>query len=359
MDDDLKPIVAGSKTELEKAQKIYAFVRDNFTCTSYNAIYTQQPIKTVMKTRKGTVSEINLLLVALLKHAGISSDPVILSTSDHGYVFEYYPMLTRFNYVLSRCMINDHEYFMDASKPRLGFGKLMYDCYNGHARVINEEASPLSFTADSLMEKKTTMMFVANDQNGKWVSTINQTPGYYESYQVRNKLKEKGAEAFFKELQKTYGAESKLTAPVVDSLDQYENPVALHYAVDMTPAGEDILYVNPMFGEATKKNPFTSAERYYPVEMPYTFDETYLLTMEVPQGYEVDELPKQMLAKYDAEGKSFFEYRITQSGGMISFRSRIKMNKTLYAPDEYEVLREFFNMVVKKQNEQIVFKKKK
>ena len=40
-------------------------------------------------------------------------------------------------------------------------------------------------------------------------------------------------------------------------------------------------------------------------------------------------------------------------------RSRIKINRAFFDPEEYEGLREFFNLVVKKHNEQIVFKKKK
>ncbi len=114
-----------------------------------------------------------------------------------------------------------------------------------------------------------------------------------------------------------------------------------------------------MFGEAWKKNPFKSAERYYPVEMPYTIDETYILTMEVPQGYTVDEMPKQMIVKLDEKESAMFEYRISLSGSTISLRSRIKVNRTVFANEEYENLREFFNMIVNKQNEQIVFKKKK
>jgi hypothetical protein len=114
-----------------------------------------------------------------------------------------------------------------------------------------------------------------------------------------------------------------------------------------------------MFGEGFDKNPFTAAERYYPVEMPYTMDQTYLLTMEIPKGYEVDELPKQLVAKLDEEQSAYFEYRISVSGTTISLRSRITMNRANYHPDEYESLRAFFNMVVNKQNEQIVFKKKK
>ena len=81
--------------------------------------------------------------------------------------------------------------------------------------------------------------------------------------------------------------------------------------------------------------------------------------MEVPAGYEVDELPKQIVAKMDEQGSAVFEYRLSLSGSTISLRSRISIKRTLFMPDEYEILREFFNLIVAKQNEQIVFKKKK
>jgi hypothetical protein len=81
--------------------------------------------------------------------------------------------------------------------------------------------------------------------------------------------------------------------------------------------------------------------------------------MEVPQGYVVDELPKQMVVKLDEKESGYFEYRISHSGSTISLRSRVKFNRTLFANEEYENLREFFNMIVNKQSEQVVFKKKK
>jgi hypothetical protein len=93
--------------------------------------------------------------------------------------------------------------------------------------------------------------------------------------------------------------------------------------------------------------------------MPYTIDETYILSLDVPPGYAVDEMPKSMVLKLNEEGEGIFEYRISQSGETISLRSRLQIKRTVFAPDEYELLREFFNLVVAKQNEQIVFKKKK
>jgi hypothetical protein len=122
---------------------------------------------------------------------------------------------------------------------------------------------------------------------------------------------------------------------------------------------EDILYINPMFGEGYRENPFKSAERHYPVEMPYTMDETYNLSLIVPDGYEVDELPKQVAAKLNEEGDGYFEYLISQSGGIISMRSRVKLQRATFLPEEYESMREFFALVVSKHNEQIVLKKKK
>jgi hypothetical protein len=114
-----------------------------------------------------------------------------------------------------------------------------------------------------------------------------------------------------------------------------------------------------MFGEGYKENPFKSTERFYPVEMPYARDETYIFSMFIPEGYEVDELPKSVIVKLNEAGDGQFEYRISESGGIISMRSRIQLKRAYYLPEEYDILREFFNLVVKKHNEQIVLKKKK
>ena len=154
-----------------------------------------------------------------------------------------------------------------------------------------------------------------------------------------------------------YGADFLLSSLEIDSLDNLEMPVTLHYSIEMKRPDEVLIYLNPLFGEVMKDNPFKSLQRHYPVEMPYRLDDIYILTLEVPSGYKVDEMPKQVVAKMDTEESAYFEYRITQSGNTISLRSRVKTSRTVYHPDEYVILREFFNLIVKKQNEQIVFKK--
>ena len=135
-------------------------------------------------------------------------------------------------------------------------------------------------------------------------------------------------------------------------------PASIHYDFAFKPAAEDnIIYFNPLLSEGYKENPFKSADRKYPVEMPYTIDETYLLTMEIPKGYAVEEMPKSAKVAFN-EDEGFFEYLIQKSDDGIQLRTRVKLNKATFTPEDYNGLRDFFAFIVKKQNEQIVMKKK-
>jgi hypothetical protein len=200
---------------------------------------------------------------------------------------------------------------------------------------------------------------LSTDEKGLISGKVQQTPGYYESYSLRNRIKEKGADELFKDIKKDFGAEVEIANARIDSLEKYEEPLQLSYDIKIAPGEDDIIYLNPVFGEGYKENYFKSAERTYPVEMPYTFDEIYVLRMEVPSGYQVDELPKSTRVNLDETGASFFEYIIGNNEGVISLRSRVKLNRTYFMPEEYEILREFFSMIVNKHSEQVVFKKKK
>ncbi len=357
--DDVKPLIEGVASAKEKAKRIFSYVRDNFTCTDHSDLYMGQNMRSLMKAKNGTVAEINLLLTAMLRYADIQADPVILSTRTNGYSYAIYPIRSQYNYVICRVMFGEEKYFLDASEPRMGFGKLPISCYNGHARVINSEAVAEELVADDNPEKKSTMAFLSVNEKGNIIGSITQTPGYYQSYSIRNLIKEKGKEKFAEEISKIIGSDYKVSNVRIDSLNVYEELLGIYYDFDLENEAEDIIYFNPMLGEAQKENPFKAAERLYPVEMPYTMDETFTLQMEVPTGYEVDELPQSMVVKLNEQGEGVFEYRISKSGNNISFRTKVKIDRAFFMPEEYEMLREFFNLVVSKQAEQIVFKRKK
>lgn len=356
--ETIQSITLAGDSKEEKAKKIYSFVRDNFICSSRGGIYPKQSMRDVLKKRNGTVAELNMLLICLLRKADITADPVLMSTRGNAAMYAMYPIMDRVNYIIVRVVLDEQVYYLDGSEPYYGFGKLDYTCYNGHARVVNKGADPVNFYADSLYEKKLTSMFFIYDKANGFKGSVQQNLGQFESAMIRGKIKSKGREQLFTDIKKAYTGEVELSQETVDSLTNYDQPLGIKYDIALKGFDEYIIYVAPLFAEGYKNNPFKSAERFYPVEMPYCMDETFLLRMDVPEGYKIDELPKSMMLKLNEEGDGVFEYRIAASGDAISLRSRLTIKRTFFTPDEYEMLREFFNVVVKKQNEQIVFKKK-
>ena len=360
MDDELKGITTAKSIESEKAKKIYEYIRDHFSCIDHSARYMDQPLRNVMRSKKGNVAEINLLLVAMLKNAGIHADPLLLSTKSHGYTYSMYPLEEKFNYVVAVAEIGGKKIYMDATHPKLGFGVLPYECYNGFACTVDKNATAVTLNPDSLTEKKISTVLITNKGKGVMSGAFRQVPGVYESYELRTQLAEKGPEPVFADFRKAFNnVEAELGYKGIDSIQQLDEQLSIHFDFDFLAGDGDIIYFNPMVVEGYKENPFKSATRDYPVEMPYAIDETYVFRMEAPDGYGVDELPKSIRINFDEEGTSFFEYIIASNNGVISLRSRVKLLRTYYVPGEYEILREFFSQIVTKHNEEIVFKKKK
>ncbi len=356
LNDDTKKITAGAKDNEAKAKKIYEFVRDNFTCTDNYARYLSQPIKKTYQGKKGNVVDINILLAAMLKNAGFEVHPVLLSTRWHGKPYDLYPIMNKFNYVITEAISGDKTYLLDASAPSLGFNHLSPECYNGDARVIADLPSLLPLSADSLMESKLTTVFMINDDKNITGSFTTKL-GNRESEGIRKKLLTTKQEDFFKDIKKAYTFDVELSNTQIDSLKIPEEPVAIMYDIKFNfSEDEDMVYFNPMLAEITKDNPFSAAERLYPVEMQSCFDETYILNMDIPKGYKVEELPKSARVKLN-EDEGMFEYIIAGSNDKIQLRCRTVVKKANFDPEDYQTLRDFFAFVVKKQAEPIVFKK--
>ncbi|MGF6847588.1 hypothetical protein QFZ51_002823 [Chitinophaga sp. W3I9] len=358
LSDKVEELVKDAKTDKKKVQKIYTWVRDNFTCTDHSALWMGKSLKNVFNSKNGNVSDINMLLVAMLKKANLFATPLLLSTRSNGYVYQFYPLYTHFNYVIAGVNLGEEYLKLDASKPLLGFGKLPAECYNGAARSLDDFATPVILGADSLKEQRFTSVILGKIENGIVSGTFMQRPTYFESYRIRTAVKDEDPEEFFKRIAKSYTGEIELENKAVEDLKELESPVMVKYDFKMQVGDGEVIYINPLLSEAHKSNPFKAMERKFPVEMNSVSDEVYSFNMEVPEGYIVDEMPKSAAANYNGD-EGLFQYLIQQTENHIQLRCRVKLNKANFGPEEYPTLRDFYDLVVKKEAEQIVLKKKK
>jgi hypothetical protein len=361
LDKPVNDLTRNSADNLEAAKDIYYWLTDNFTCTDHHSKYIKTTLQDVFKNHKGNVGEVNLLLTSMLLKKHIEAAPVVLSTREYGYNYASYPILGRLDYVVCKATIDGREYYLDASYPMLGFGRLPPNVYNGHARVISQQDSvSVYFMADSIKEQRVTSVYIINDEKkpGRLSGSCAVAMGYMESFQLRQQAAGKGAQSYFDGLKLAAGDDISFEETRIDSLKKPEYPIST--AVDFfikSLEGNDMIYFNPILWSGYKNNPFSAASRKYPVEMPYPVNDTYVLNMETPAGFIIEEMPKSARVNFNGDD-GYFEYLVQKNESGFQLRSRIVMKKAFFDPLDYDSLRDFFGFIVKKQNEQIVFKRK-
>lgn len=357
MNEPLKEILQNTNNREDEIKSIYQFVRNNFHCTDYDEKYIQTSLKDVFTKKTGNVAEINLLLIAMLRHINVTADPVILSTRDNGLANINLPLLYEYNYVICAAQNENKTILLDASQPANAYGKLPSYCYNWDARAINEKFPyTLQLSPDSITENKLTVVIFSNDEKGNYTGRLKTTYGTNESFEIRNKVKEKSEKEYLKATQSS-NDNFAISNKGFDSLEKPDQSLILHCDIEAKDLEtKDIVYFTPVLAPSIKTNPFTDAERLYPIEMTSKIDYTYILNMEIPKGFKIDELPKSERVNFN-ENEGLFEYLIQPGENNIQMRVHLKFNYATFPRDEYNTLREFYAYVVKKESQQIVFKK--
>jgi hypothetical protein len=359
MENDLKTVAQNTADKKAEAVAIYNYVKTNFKNKGNKGIYLSQPLKQTFKNKFGHVSDLNLLLTAMLMNRGFNSVPVILSTRAHGATNSIYPLINQYNYVISKLTIGTEAFLLDASQPYLGFNKLPVYCYNGAARVISSGTPIELLEADSISEDNYTSILLNADPANplSWKGIVMSTVGYNESSNIRNSILEKGKDQYIKQVQDSYAGDIVAEDVQLSLLDKCDGPVKVQYALKIANNKSDVLYFSPMLNEGMKENVFKSSDRQYPVEMPSRINENYELRLEIPEGYAIDELPKSARVTFN-ENEALFEYLISKTEKEITLKTVLRFNRANFLKDDYESLRGFFDYIVKKHAEQIVFKKK-
>jgi hypothetical protein len=105
-----------------------------------------------------------------------------------------------------------------------------------------------------------------------------------------------------------------------------------------------------------ESNPFKSSQRLYPVDFGAPLETTFLLNIELPAQYKVEENIENSAFTLPGNGGRYLLNASTIEN-KVSITSIININKVLFASNEYHNLKELFNRIVESHNSQIVFSK--
>lgn len=351
----VKSLVSGIPTDSGQAGAIYRWVQQHIAWNSKQGIWIDKSLKEVFNTRQGSSAEINLLLISMLHEAGLSAWPVLISTRGHGEVFEQYPQSKAFNHTIAWLSLQSGQYYLDASNPLLGFGKLPLSCYNGMGRLLTTDAPAVILSPDSLAETDVTSATLTLDSSGNWSGHLDEIKGDQHSLDLRTLCKEKGMDSLRERLTHNLWTETQVTNFEANVQD-LDKPLTVKFDFTSKGDNEDRIYLVPVIRRVLEANPLKAATRLYPLEWPYLQQYNFTVNINLPENYTVEEIPPSGAIKLP-DGTATYRYVIQQNGHQLQLHTALVNRKANYLPTDYGELQAFFDAILKKEAAQVILRR--
>jgi hypothetical protein len=356
LQDSLKPV----KDPYRKMGIIYRYVRDHMHWNGYTDLWAMDGIKTAWLNKKGTTAEINLILVNLLKEAGLDAYPILVSTRKNGRINELNPDWQQFDKVMARVLINDHNYVLDATSktnsPKLIPWEVMYS----EGLVIGKIESG-NWGWQTLWNEKDAfndLILVNGSIDDQGVLTGEAAINSYDYSRVKrmDDLKN-GKDKFLEKYFSSKNASVHIDSSLIENegVDTLSLNQKLWFSQKLSASGNYKYFSTNLF-IGLEENPFTSEQRFsdifFGANQRYTIIESFI----IPDGFAFDEMPKN-IKMIMPDTSIVFTRNISVQNDALNMHITLEFKRPVFRVGEYEPFREFYSKLFGMLNEQIVIKK--
>lgn len=356
--NDLKTLIKDTEdSKLMKLVKVFEFVKEKMQWNKKYSIYADKGVKKAYKEGTGNKAEINFILIAMLKSVGIKTNPVLISTIEHGV--PVYPNRTVFNSVIAAAEIEGKQILLDASNKYSSVGVLPLEDLNWTGRLITAEGSSQQINlVPNKNSNQNVNIVVALDSQGKMVgqARIWKTDYVAQSFRESTALltNAKYIEKFESDLDGILIDDYKKINDNSDSssiIESFKFSSNKHCEII---AGK--MYLNPLLFFNSTQNPFVMETRQMPIYFGFPKTERFNINLEIPKGYKVASVPQPLkILMVNAIGS--FSMNIVYDNDKIQIIIAKEINLAVVPPDLYDALKDFFQKMIDKQNEKIVLTK--
>ncbi|MFD1095075.1 DUF3857 domain-containing protein [Salegentibacter chungangensis] len=356
-DKDIDKLLAGVTDPLQKAHLIYNFVKSKVKWNNYRGISPDNGAKSAYKDGEGSVADINLMLTAMLRYAGLNSSPVILSTQDNG--IPIFPTKNGFNYIISSIELPEQIILLDATDEKASFGELPERARNWQGRVIRDSGSSawVSLTPAYKSKNETILNVKMDDSLHLEGKSMNIFSGLYAK-RYRDNYLDLNPEKYLEILEKDKG---NIVISNIETSNAKEvgKDIKETYNFELENGMEiinDKVYLNPLFFTALEENPFKAEERNYPIFFDFPSVQGNTVNIMLPKGYAIESMPESAVIKFK-DNAGIFKYIVSQNGNFLRIQTELDLNNIVYSSADYEFLKDFYSKIVEKHSEVIVLSK--
>lgn len=356
-EEDVTKLTEGLITRDEKIKAIFDFVKSRLAFNGNRGYYAENGVKKAYEQKTGNVGDINLILVAMLRAAGVEANPVLISTRDNGISF--FPSRTAYNYVIAAVEIEDDLILLDATNKNTTFNIIPTEGLNWYGRIIRKEGSSAEVNLmPKIVSKDVISLFATINPDGSIVGKIREQYFDYNAFSFRENYGTLSEDAYLEKLEKKYDG-IELSDYVVENKMNLDKPIMETYNFKHSNAVEiigDKMYLSPFLFFAHSTNPFKQEKREYPVDFTFPMQDKFIMSIKIPDGYAVESLPKSVVIQF-RDDLAGFKMNISAVGNQIQMTANRDVNTSIFPASYYEDLKLLFAELVKAENQKIILKK--
>jgi len=120
-------IVNDNMSQKEKMEVIFKYAHDSLKWNGRYSMYADRDLTKAKESGELTSGEMNLILIYLLRKAGLDADPLLIRTNNLGMPETLYPVPDQFNHVIALVELDNDFYLLDATAKDKSFGELSPD----------------------------------------------------------------------------------------------------------------------------------------------------------------------------------------------------------------------------------------
>lgn len=335
-------------------------IQQDIRWNKYFGKYPSADAKELIEAKEGNGAAINFLLINVLNTAGIKAYPVLISTKQNGFPRKVFPTLNQFNHTILCVDTGDDSILVDATSDFNRADLLPEWDLNMAGLLIRDNSYEWRNLTPRFSGKRTNAMVLKMDEDGQLSGTSEVTDKGYRAYNDRmlfNNSEDK--ESYARSALFSSANKGDIETVEIKHASSLYEPFVMKGTVatsDFVNIAGDLVYVQPLMGKGFSENPFKLNTRMYPVDYTYPRENQIRITLVLPQGYTVEELPQPAKYVLPNNGASFL-YQAQVVGNMVQVMSKLNIEQTMFMESEYSDLKSFYDYVVQKQAEQVVIRK--
>lgn len=351
----IQDLVSGIEDPVKKIMTITKFIRKQVKWTGTYSLYSYS-LKEIYERKKANSAGMNLLLIQALRIAGINAAPIALRTRYKGILNITKPSYRSFNHIITGIILADGTIkTLDATYYFSGFDLLPENCLNQQGLMIGDKPQWIPLDQPS----KTITSYVAKltlDNEQTISGSLDYTMKGNAAVVWRNKRAKEGSN---KKLLRDLDWDNdrfKITGGTTKGYEDLNNSLKLKAKIELRRSVETdqtTLSIQPIFIGQVNKNPFEAEKRNYPIEWSFPEKNSFVMSLTIPETYQVRSLPKAALVKLP-NGGGTFSYNAVQMGQTIQIIANYSVNQTFFLQEDYPLLQQYFDKIIEKQQEQII-----